>query len=162
MESYGAQYVCVIGSGGRLPMNGVHDRVRAFRESLDADTEIGIRAHGKSLSSRTASTRREGRDPRRRQPGRRGRSCREHTAGGAFFSVTDPHHRKYGCHLFALQDDAAADLVRPLSARRAQLGPGVPGHLLRRRLEAPLHDPADPAGHLNALHTDPTRQAKTY
>lgn len=52
MESYGAQYVCVTDSGRRLLMNGVRDRVRAYRESLDADTEIGIRAHGTCLCRR--------------------------------------------------------------------------------------------------------------
>src|SRR6185437_9585852 len=45
MESYGAHCVYVTDSGGRLTMNGVRDRVRAYRDVLSADTQIGIHAH---------------------------------------------------------------------------------------------------------------------
>lgn len=43
MESYGALCVYVTDSGGRLTMDGVRDRVRAYRDALDSDT--GIHAH---------------------------------------------------------------------------------------------------------------------
>ncbi|GAA4261348.1 hypothetical protein GCM10022255_093640 [Dactylosporangium darangshiense] len=45
MESYGAHCVYVTDSGGRLTLDGVRDRVRAYQDVLDPGTEIGIQAH---------------------------------------------------------------------------------------------------------------------
>ncbi|MGO2097658.1 MAG: 4-hydroxy-2-oxovalerate aldolase, partial [Candidatus Microbacterium stercoravium] len=45
MESYGADCVYVTDSAGRLTMDGVRERVRAYRDVLDPKTQIGIHAH---------------------------------------------------------------------------------------------------------------------
>lgn len=45
MESYGADCVYVTDSAGALLMDGVADRMKAFRDVLNDDTEIGIHCH---------------------------------------------------------------------------------------------------------------------
>ncbi len=45
MESYGAHCLYVTDSSGRLTMDGVRDRLRAYREVLGAGTALGIHAH---------------------------------------------------------------------------------------------------------------------
>jgi 4-hydroxy 2-oxovalerate aldolase len=45
MEAAGAHSVYVTDSGGRLTMDGVRDRVRALRDVLSDDIELGIHAH---------------------------------------------------------------------------------------------------------------------
>ncbi|MFE0678974.1 4-hydroxy-2-oxovalerate aldolase, partial [Streptomyces sp. NPDC058867] len=45
MESYGVHCVYVTDSGGRLTMDGVRERVRAYRDVLRPETQIGIHAH---------------------------------------------------------------------------------------------------------------------
>ncbi|HXO86788.1 MAG TPA: 4-hydroxy-2-oxovalerate aldolase, partial [Gemmatimonadales bacterium] len=45
MERYGAQCVYVTDSGGRLTMDGMRERIRAYRDTLDASTQIGVHAH---------------------------------------------------------------------------------------------------------------------
>ena len=45
MESYGAHCVYITDSGGRLTMGDVRDRMRAYRDVLQAETQIGIHAH---------------------------------------------------------------------------------------------------------------------
>jgi 4-hydroxy 2-oxovalerate aldolase len=54
-EAAGAHCVYVTDSGGRLTMTGVRDRVRAYRDLLQPDTEIGIRAD-QNLSLAVANT----------------------------------------------------------------------------------------------------------
>jgi hypothetical protein len=45
MEDAGAKSVYVVDSGGRLTVTGVRYRVRAYRDVLDAQTQVGIHAH---------------------------------------------------------------------------------------------------------------------